>query len=72
MHVQAPVIGSLAMTVSSESDSFPEPAIELCNMACAEDVLKEQPLTVTGYSSNENLDDDDDDDDCQADENDEI
>lgn len=59
----APVLGSVVTTSCSESDSFRKPAIELSNMPCAEAVSKEQPLT--GYSSNESLDDDD----READEN---
>jgi len=62
--VQAPVLGgSVITTNSSESDSFRKPAIELSSMPCAKAVSEEQ--TLTGYSSNESLDDDD----READEN---
>jgi len=67
MRVQTPLFGSVARTNFSESDSFPQPAIELSTMPCSEDVSKE---LLTGYSKNETLNDDeiddDDDNDCPA------
>jgi len=70
MDVQAPVLGGVIVTNASESDTFPEPAIELSEMHRAEDVPKEQQLA--GCSSSENLTDDGDDNDDDEDNDDEY